>query len=63
MQTFADLVGTAAVPAYGFDIAELAELTPALATAQATQEQASEAALFSGGRFSSAAERPTEINH
>jgi len=47
MQTFTDLVGTTAVPAHAFDIAELTELTPALDTAQATHvlaEQASEAA-------------------
>ena len=46
MQTFTDLVGTSAVPAHAFDIAELMELTPALATATATHdvaEQASEA--------------------
>ena len=46
MQTFTDLVGTSAVLAHGFDIAELTELTPALDTAQATHgtaEQASEA--------------------
>ena len=30
MQTFTDLVGTAAVPAHAFDIAELTELTPTL---------------------------------
>ena len=47
MQTFTDLVGTSAVPAHAFDIAELTDLTPALDTAQATHdmaEQASEAA-------------------
>jgi len=33
MQTFTDLVGTAAVPAHGFDIAELTDLTPTLDTA------------------------------
>ena len=47
MQTFTDLVGTSAVPAHAFDIAELTELTPALDTATATHdvaEQASEAA-------------------
>ena len=46
MQAFTDLVGTFAVPAHAFDIAELTELTPALDTAQATHgmaEQASEA--------------------
>ena len=47
MQAFTDLVGTTAVPAHAFDIAELTELTPVLDTAQATHgmaEQASEAA-------------------
>ncbi len=47
MQTFTDLVGTSAVPAHAFDIAELTELTPALDTAMAahdTADQASEAA-------------------
>ena len=46
MQAFADLVGTAAVPAHGCDIEELTELTPALDMATATHdmaEQASEA--------------------
>ena len=46
MQAFTDLVGTAAVPAHAYDIAELTELTPALDTATATHdvaEQASEA--------------------
>ena len=33
MQTFTDLVGTSALPAHAFDIAELTELTPALDTA------------------------------
>ena len=33
MQAFTDLVGTAAVPAHGFDIAELTDLTPTLDTA------------------------------
>jgi len=33
MQAFTDLVGTAAVPAHNFDIAELTELTPTLDTA------------------------------
>ena len=54
MQTFTDLVGTSAVPAHAFDMAELTELTPALDTATAThdvEEQASEAAntRFFGG--------------
>ena len=51
MQAFTDLVGTTAVPAHAFDIAELTELTPALDTAQATHgmaEQASEAAVDHG---------------
>ena len=46
MQAFTDLVGTTAVPAHAFDIAELMELTPALDTAMAahdTADQASEA--------------------
>ena len=46
MQAFTDLVGTSAVPAHAFDIAELTELTPALDTAMAahgTADQASEA--------------------
>ena len=46
IQAFTDLVGTSAVPAHAFDIAELTELTPALDTATATHdvaEQASEA--------------------
>jgi hypothetical protein len=43
MQTFTDLVGTSAVPAHAFDIAELMELTPALDTAQATHGTSVEA--------------------
>ena len=43
MQTFTDLVGTAAVPAHAYDIAELMELTPALYTAQATHGTSVEA--------------------
>jgi hypothetical protein len=46
MQAFTDLVGTTAVPAHAYDIAELTELTPALDTATAahdTSAQASEA--------------------
>ena len=46
MQAFTDLVGTTAVPAHAFDIAELTELTPALDTAMTahdTADQASEA--------------------
>ena len=52
MQAFTDLVGTTAVPAHAFDIAELMELTPALDTAQATHgmaEQASGAANSAQG--------------
>ena len=51
MQAFTDLVGTAAVPAHCFDIAELTELTPALDTAAVDHglaEQASEAAATVG---------------
>ena len=47
MQAFTDLVGTSAVPAHAFDIAELTELTPALDTAMAahgTADQGAEAA-------------------
>ena len=33
MQTFTDLVGTSAVPAHAFDMAELTDLTPTLDTA------------------------------
>ena len=33
IQAFTDLVGTSAVPAHAFDIAELTELTPTLDTA------------------------------
>ena len=56
MQAFTDLVGTTAVPAHAFDIAELTELTPALDTAQATHGtsvEASEAGptLTFGGPF------------
>ena len=50
MQAFTDLVGTSAVPAHAFDIAELTELTPALDTAQATHDMAGQA---SGARHSS----------
>ena len=51
MQAFTDLVGTSAVPAHAFDIAELTELTPALETAAVDHdmaEQASEAHTFAG---------------
>jgi hypothetical protein len=43
MQAFTDLVGTSAVPAHAFDIAELTELTPTLATATATHGTSLEA--------------------
>ena len=43
MQTFTDLVGTSAVPAHAFDIAELTELTPTLATATAAHDTSLEA--------------------
>ena len=46
IQAFTDLVGTSAVPAHGFDIDELTELTPALETAavdHGTSLEASEA--------------------
>ena len=49
MQTFTDLVGTSAVPAHGFDIAELTDLTPALENAavdHGTSLEASEAGPF-----------------
>jgi hypothetical protein len=51
MQAFTDLVGTSAVPAHAFDIAELMELTPALATAMATHGTSVEA---SEAKYSSA---------
>ena len=44
MQTFTDLVGTTAVPAHAFDIVELTELTPTLATATVTHDMAEQAA-------------------
>ena len=51
MQAFTDLVGTSAVPAHGFDIAELTELTPALDTATAAHDTSLEASeTYSGGR-------------
>ena len=50
--SFTDLVGTSAVPALSINIDELTELTPTLATAQATHgmaEQADEgASTFAG---------------
>ena len=48
MQTFTDLVGTAAVPAHAFDIAEFTELTPALDTAAVDQGLSVEATEASG---------------
>ena len=51
IQAFTDLVGTTAVPAHAFDIAELTDLTPALDTAQAahgTSVEASEALVTYG---------------
>ena len=44
MQAFTDLVGTTAVPAHAFDIVELTELTPTLATATVTHDMAEQAA-------------------
>jgi len=46
--SFTDLVGTTAVPAHAYDIAELTELTPTLDTAMAahdTADQGAEAAI------------------
>ena len=43
MQTFTDLVGTAAVPAHAFDMAELTDLTPALDTATVVDGLAAQA--------------------
>ena len=43
MQAFTDLVGTAAVPAHAYDIAELMELTPALDTATAAHDTSAQA--------------------
>ena len=48
MQAFTDLVGTAAVPAHCFDIDELTELTPTLATATVTHDMAEEASEAGG---------------
>jgi len=48
IQAFTDLVGTSAVPAHAYDIDELTELTPALATATAahgTSLEASETSI------------------
>ena len=49
MQAFTDLVGTTAVPAHAFDIAELMELTPALDTAMAAHDTADQASEAVGG--------------
>ena len=46
IQAFTDLVGTSAVPAHAFDIAEITDLTPTLDTAavdHGTSLEASEA--------------------
>jgi len=51
MQAFTDLVGTTAVPAHAFDIAELTELTPSLDTAQATHGTSVEASEARGSCF------------
>ena len=48
MQAFTDLVGTTAVPAHAFDIAELMELTPALETAAVDHGTSLEASEASG---------------
>jgi hypothetical protein len=48
MQAFTDLVGTTAVPAHAFDIAELTELTPTLDTATAAHDVAEQASEASG---------------
>ena len=49
MQTFTDLVGTSAVPAHAFDIAELTELTPTLDIATAAHDTADQAGEAVGG--------------
>ena len=43
MQAFTDLVGTTAVPAHAFDMAELTDLTPALDTATVVDGLAAQA--------------------
>ena len=48
MQAFTDLVGTSAVPAHAFDMAELTELTPALDTAAVDHGLSVEATEASG---------------
>ena len=53
MQAFTDLVGTTAVPAHAFDIAELTDLTPTLDTAMATHDMTERASEASGPGMSS----------
>ena len=48
MQTFTDLVGTAAVPAHAF-LSELTELTPTLDIAMAAHDTADQASEVVGG--------------
>jgi hypothetical protein len=43
MQAFTDLVGTSAVPAHAFDVAELTDLTPTLDIAMAAHDTADQA--------------------
>ena len=49
IQAFTDLVGTSAVPAHAFDIAELTELTPTLDIAMAAHDTADQAGEAVGG--------------
>ena len=51
MQAFTDLVGTTAVPAHAFDMAELTDLTPALETAAVDHGTSVEATESSGTHF------------
>ena len=51
MQAFTDLVGTSAVPAHAFDMAELTELTPTLDIAMAAHDTADQAGEAVGGTF------------
>jgi hypothetical protein len=51
IQAFTDLVGTSAVPAHAFDIAELTELTPALDTATSTHGTSAEASEAANTRW------------
>ena len=44
MQAFTDLVGTSAVPAHAFDVAELTDLTPTLDIAMAAHDTADQGA-------------------